>query len=248
MSQHTRILGAVCAALVLSACTPKIPDSGAGVGFEDYDAYLADRRTRDAALSTPIDQPAALPGVGVAQGPIVLVQPQSPEQQTAQAALAAVGVQPNPPVITQIAPPASQPAANPNNPNLSDEQDFQAVSQRQTIQSDAQRRLAQSAQYQVIAPTALPERPDATGTTPVEFAVRTSHPVGQRMYRRGLGASESRAARACRAYSSQELAQDAFLQAGGPKRDRLGIDPDGDGYACDWNPEIYRSAIRANSN
>lgn len=235
---------------LLAACAPKIPDSGAGVGFEDYDTYLEQQRARDAALSAPIAQPPAAPGAiaqgPIAQGPVVQVQPRSPEQQTAQAALEAVGFEPTPQVITQVVSPAPA-AVDPNNPNLSDEQDFQAVSQRQTIQSDAQRRQAQSAQYQVVAPTAVPERPEGTGSTPLEFAMRTSHPVGQRMYRRGFGASQSRAERACRGYSSEELAQDAFLQAGGPDRDRLGLDPDGDGYACRWDPQVYRNAVRANS-
>ena len=32
----------------------------------------------------------------------------------------------------------------------------------------------------------------------------------------------------------------AFLEAGGPKRDRKGLDPDGDGFACAWDPRPFR--------
>ena len=36
----------------------------------------------------------------------------------------------------------------------------------------------------------------------------------------------------------------AFLEAGGPKRDRKALDPDGDGYACGWDPAPYRRAVQ----
>ena len=39
-------------------------------------------------------------------------------------------------------------------------------------------------------------------------------------------------------------AQIDFLAKGGPERDRLGVDPDGDGYACAWNPAPFRAAVR----
>ena len=39
-----------------------------------------------------------------------------------------------------------------------------------------------------------------------------------------------------------DLAQIEFLERGGPARDRLGLDPDGDGYACAWDPTPFRKA------
>ena len=39
-------------------------------------------------------------------------------------------------------------------------------------------------------------------------------------------------------------AQQAFLEAGGPERDRKGLDPDGDGYACAWDPTPFRAAVQ----
>ena len=37
-------------------------------------------------------------------------------------------------------------------------------------------------------------------------------------------------------------------QNGGPERDRNALDPDGDGYACGWDPSVYRAAAAAARN
>ncbi|WP_172326756.1 hypothetical protein [Mangrovicoccus sp. HB161399] len=77
-------------------------------------------------------------------------------------------------------------------------------------------------------------------SNPVGFALATSHPVGQKVYpRRGAAP-----AAACGGYGSGVSAQQAFLKAGGPQSDGLGLDPDGDGYACSFDPEPYRRAAR----
>ena len=47
---------------------------------------------------------------------------------------------------------------------------------------------------------------------------------------------------ACSGYASAASAQTAFLNSGGPGTDRLGLDPDGDGYACGWNPAPYQNS------
>ncbi|EPX81172.1 hypothetical protein [Litoreibacter arenae] len=226
-----------CAVLMVAgvaACAPTVPDSGAGVGFDDYDTYLSQQQARDAQLRNQGSSAQAM----------------TPEQETANAAVAAVrgtGGQPargeSVPAGVQNTSPIAVPEPDLDNPSISDEQDFQAVSSRQTIESDAARRRAQSAEYQVIAPTALPRRPGDDAPTPVEFALQTSHPVGQKVYRRSILAS-GKTAKACSGFSSVELAQDAFLKAGGPQKDKLGVDPDGDGYACGWNPAKYRGLVK----
>jgi hypothetical protein len=48
-----------------------------------------------------------------------------------------------------------------------------------------------------------------------------------------------------RTLPTQDAAQEAFLAAGGPERDRNNLDPDGDGFACWWDPEPFRRAMRA---
>lgn len=89
----------------------------------------------------------------------------------------------------------------------------------------------------------VPSRPSDTGPSVVGFALATSHPVGQAVYPRANASSE-RAVRGCDRYNSDDLAQAAFLNSGGPDRDTQGIDPDGDGYACGWDPERFRKAVQ----
>jgi len=92
-----------------------------------------------------------------------------------------------------------------------------------------------------VKPVAVPTRTGNEGPSIVEFALSTSHAVGTKMYRRSpIGNGAQRVDRNCAAYSSSELAQEAFLRAGGPEKDKLKIDPDGDGYACAWDPTVFR--------
>lgn len=123
---------------------------------------------------------------------------------------------------------------------LSDEQDFAAVSSRESIESDAARLATQRSQRSQVE-ASVGSRPAQTGPDVVAFALATSHPVGTKAYGRTF-ASEAKARRACARYSGADQAQRAFLEAGGPQRDRLGLDPDGDGYACGWSPEPFRAA------
>jgi hypothetical protein len=129
-----------------------------------------------------------------------------------------------------------------NNPGISDEQNFDAVSARETIESDAERLARLRAEYQVIEPEALPERAGGTGPNIVAFALSTSNAVGQPMYRRSGFNADSRFQRACARFATPDEAQRAFLSRGGPEEDRLGVDPDGDGFACFWDPSPFRAA------
>jgi hypothetical protein len=47
----------------------------------------------------------------------------------------------------------------------------------------------------------------------------------------------------CDRYRSKDEAQQDFLAKGGPERDAYGLDPDGDGYACGWDPRPFRLAV-----
>lgn len=229
------------AAAILAACAPPIPDSGPqGVGFENYDNYIDQKRARDAQLARGVRQaPVVAPGQPPAR---------TEAQATAAAAVAAIrpagaagSTQPGAPLdATQRG--VGAPAQT-DNAGISDEQDFTAVASRQTIESDAQRRARQSAQYQVVQPTAVPQRPSGTVPTPIEFAVQVRHPVGQKVYSRSA-IGRNKAAANCAGYLTPDLAQEAFLNAGGPSKDKLKLDPDGDGYACGWNPAKYRQLVR----
>ncbi|OUX41342.1 hypothetical protein CBE37_05010 [bacterium TMED277] len=47
----------------------------------------------------------------------------------------------------------------------------------------------------------------------------------------------------CSQFGNGNTAQIFFLKNGGPKNDYYQLDNDGDGFACNWNPEIYRKII-----
>ncbi|PWR02308.1 hypothetical protein DKT77_12205 [Meridianimarinicoccus roseus] len=100
-----------------------------------------------------------------------------------------------------------------------------------------------AASYTEVAPRPVPQRLSGQGPGVVAYALATDHPVGQPVHARNALSTE-RTVRACARYASDDLAQAAFLNAGGPERDGQGLDPDGDGYACGWDPARFRNAIR----
>jgi hypothetical protein len=283
------------AALGLAACSPAVPDSGLGVGFQDYDTYIANRQ---AALAQPMSAGTGiLPQAGAgfstagaaaaianAQGTAPLAaasaNPLAPRSLQEQAALLG-GAQPAP--VSNLAAPLAPAPADPNAGRVigaaaplapaatgglaavrprgnapagitetvsemaavggvSDEQDFEAVAARETIESDKARIERNRAQYQIDQPGALPQRTGKVGPSIVEFALATQHPVGVKLFRRSPFKFK-RVEVACAPYANDDLAQEAFLAAGGPDRDRLGVDPDGDGYACNWDPSPYRAVV-----
>ena len=61
------------------------------------------------------------------------------------------------------------------------------------------------------------------------------------LYKRGKLRLQSADA-ACRQFAAADQAQEAFLAAGGPERDGKALDPDGDGFACAWDPRPFRNA------
>lgn len=251
----------------LAACSQSVPDSAAGVGFNDYNSYLREQAAAAPRAGTPVTPvapfgtamaPAAPAGgfspdlaaaaidraTGVAGAPLSATQPAPvvfPDPM-AQGAGAVAAFDPNDPnrprgnAPATIAPQSGEMVHN--NTGISDEQDFAAVSQRETIESDAERLARNRAQYQVIQPTAVPERTE-TGPNIVQYALSTTHNPGTQVHSRSsLRFTDPQAA--CARYASPDLAQQAFLAAGGPERDRRGLDPDGDGFACSWDPRPFR--------
>ncbi len=75
------------------------------------------------------------------------------------------------------------------------------------------------------------------------FAIRTTHQPGQRQWRRNPFRRDGAAA--CSQFESRDLAQDRFLAEGGPERDPLGLDPDGDGFVCGFDPRELRAQAAA---
>jgi len=123
---------------------------------------------------------------------------------------------------------------------ISDSQDFGAVKSRETIASDAAKLDELKSNYEIVQPGATPRR--GTGINLAKYALAQSNPVGNKIYKR-LPLGGIRGKKRCASYISADEAQLAFLRGGGPQRDARGVDPDGDGYACDWSPAVYRSLI-----
>ncbi|WP_226781762.1 hypothetical protein [Oceaniglobus trochenteri] len=246
------------ATLGLAACQPAIPDSGAGVGFSSYEAYEQSRIDRELALQrgeSVFPPGTQTDGAATATTPSAPNRPVISGEELRSAGLPVAGgadagagaVSPGAPVSATTpgttipaAPPVATTPIGTNNPGISDEQDFGAVSERQTIESDAERLARQRAAYKVVQPTAVPTRPGDDTPNIVAYALSTTNAVGQKMYSRGGFNADSKFLRACASYSSSDKAQEDFLRNGGPQKDRKGVDPDGDGFACYWDPTPFR--------
>ncbi|MEM9522648.1 MAG: hypothetical protein AAF982_01420 [Pseudomonadota bacterium] len=210
---------ALTGAVALSACAPAVPDSGRGVGLDNYHAYLA-ASTREE------------PRFGGTTAP----RPHEAGPWT--------GPPPPLPADTGIAAAAVDGSDGADKVGIiSDEQDFDAVIARESIESDRERLARQRAQYQVVEPTTVP-RNDSPGPNIVQYALSTSHQPGTRLYSRARLFVFTSHSRSCASYGSPDIAQEAFLADGGPERDRRNLDPDGDGFACGWNPIPFRTAVR----
>lgn len=243
MKKSIAIVGMIAA---LAACEPTVPDSGAGVGFNDYADFELERARREAALSGSGSTafPAPTQPQSVAQQPQTATQTATttiPASELQAAGIGANTTDPGAP-LSVLNPAAGAPttaAVNPNNPGISDENDFSAVASRETIQSDAARLQQQAAAREVIQPTAIPARPSSTGPNIVAYALSAPNRLGQEWYSRSILSGQARFQRNCAAYNNPDAAQRDFLARGGPDRDPRGVDPDGDGFACGWDPAPF---------
>ncbi|MDC3394688.1 hypothetical protein OAX13_04000 [Planktomarina temperata] len=121
-------------------------------------------------------------------------------------------------------------------------QDFEVVATAQTVESDAERIAANRAKYIVMDVQALPRRPGRRPNV-VDYALRTNNPIGVQLYNRFATGLKVMSFGGCDRYRSKDEAQQDFLAKGGPERDAYGLDPDGDGFACGWDPRPFRLAV-----
>jgi len=254
----TRPLYALLGLVSLAACAAPVPDSGQGVGFGDYATYGA---TQAGVQTLPAPAPVSatplppggipttdLAAAGIGTAAVSTAPLGAPLGSPLTATTPVPGAAPGTTVVdplrtsgVQASPSNAIPAGMAQNA-ISDEQDFSAVATRESIESDAARRAQQAAQYQVVQPTALPQAPQDTGPNIVEYALNAPNRKGQPWYSRFIFAGMNYE-RNCATFRSADEAQQAFLERGGPERDRLGIDPDGDGFACQWDPAPFLAAV-----
>jgi hypothetical protein len=199
--------------------------------------------TLPAGTGTPTASDLAQAGIGVPAGSAPMVPGAVPLLESPEIP---AGVPPANPAVTN-APGFYPPGATPDDPvashaGISDENDFQAVSSRETIESDKARMDQNRAAYQQIQPTANPERTGASEAAVdlVQYALKAPNRMGEAIYPRSKIALAN-SQKACARHASPEAAQQAFLASGGPKRDPKNLDPDGDGFACYWDPTPFQN-------
>jgi hypothetical protein len=215
------------------------------VGFDDYDAYLEDQRAREAQLTgQAVPAPDAVSSETLdASGRTVSDGDAASIAAEAEAALAEADANSGDTVV-HASPGNPAPTTVNRSGGISGENDFEAVGEQRSIESDAALIAQNRARYKVVEVEALPTRSGTQGPNIVAYALATKHPVGTQVYNRVGFNKEAKYRRNCAKYASPDRAQEDFLSRGGPKRDRLGLDPDGDGYACEWNPAPFQRAVR----
>ena len=263
---NMRIPAGLLLVLATAACQPAgSPDQGRGYEGADYSSYMRGRETASAgqgfaapqanagfqanaappaqfsteAIGSAIDaaaQPAPSPG-SLYTPPAAAAAPAS---SYAAADPGLPGTRPRGNAPAGIKEETGEMAAiNGGHSAISDENDFKAVSARRSRESDAQFIAQNRANYTVIPPQPVPQRTGAEGPNIVQYALSTTNNPGVSLYKRSsLRLSSPEAV--CARFGSPDLAQAAFLAAGGPERDRKGMDPDGDGFACGWDPRPFR--------
>ncbi len=230
-----RSLPLIAAISLIAACDTVTPIGGTGFNTPEYQAQREAQLSGQGNVVNPLLAPVdvseqALGAPGSASNLAVATGANADIANQTAAALASTSAQPT---VTPV----------PNNIGISDEQDFGAVSERRSIESDAARIEQNRQTYEVVAPTAVPERGSDGQPNIVQYALSTSNPVGTQLFSRAGFNLQAKAQRNCAQFPSPDQAQIAFLSNGGPQRDRKGLDPDGDGYACSWDPSPFRSAI-----
>ena len=212
-----------------------MPDSGQGVGFQDYNSYNAQR---EASLTngTPMVPQGAPPimGGGVTSGAIGTPTTGFSTDRIGAVLDQAAGTgAPLAPTMAPMSPAMGGQGAVIGSNVGAPMGTVAAATPMQPVAAVAQ---------PPVPPAQLPARAGDKANV-VQYALATNHAVGTPMYERSSLQLRS-PEKACASYASPDQAQAAFLDAGGPDKDRKGLDPDGDGFACSWDPTPFRNAVK----
>ena len=244
------------ALLGVSACAPEVPESG--VGFDSYQSYSADRDAQLQGLPPPSTLPPSTGFDPARVGAAIDAAEQGTTLPQSRAA-AACPCDRNRGACRRIGGARRQPA--PRQRTCGHRRDDQrngrrgiarhfrraGLQRRRGARNDRERRRADCAEQGRSTRSSPPRRCRRARAIPqpvlVEYALSTTNGVGEQVYTRsGIRLSSYDAA--CKRYRSPDLAQEAFLGSGGPRRDPKGLDPDGDGFACAWDPRPFRAALQ----
>ena len=266
MRFHKALIAIGTATALLAGCEGSAPYSnvidttGRGVGFSDYAQYMRAQeelsriRRNEAAQARNVQAPANAPQ---------FAQPSSAPASIGQQAVAAVrGGAPVPqaaptpspvPAAPQQFPVAQQTvgaplsAIEPSAPMQTASAGTGVSAQQFTPQPFGAAQPDRLVERDFVPQVRVSESEMSAGTSGPNlfvYALSTQHNVGQQRYTRNHPLRWRRWEGACGQFASQDLAQEAFLAAGGPERDPNHLDPDGDGFACWWDPTPFRQAAR----
>ena len=98
----------------------------------------------------------------------------------------------------------------------------------------------------IVKPVDIEELKQESSVNVVLFARQTSNNVGEKLYNR-ITTKRKNSTR-CLRFVSADDAQRFFLEKDGPEKDHWDLDPDGDGFACKWDPKPYRILITNRNN
>ena len=115
---------------------------------------------------------------------------------------------------------------------------LETLEQQSKDKAEAAKKLATAREQRVVVETE--ESPQKGALVNIaSFARSTINEIGQPVYTRPSYHALNHWTE-CAILSNDDNAQRFFLQNGGPKMDPKNLDPDGDGFACAWDPSIYR--------
>ncbi|WP_444454996.1 hypothetical protein ACTTAI_06590 [Rhodobacter capsulatus] len=219
----------VLVGLTLAACEPSVPNSAAGVGFGDYNNY---QQQREAALQGAPVSSTALPPAGqstAAYGNTAALD--AAAAKTTQGTIGAEAIA----ALRATAP--STPGSAPVNPATGEYIGVNGQPRAPGVPMDAM------SHYDGTKPAPVTDMTGSAAAGPnlAAYALSATNTLGQKVYERN-GFKMTSTEKACAKYVSTDLAQRAFLEKGGPVKDPGNLDPDGDGFACAWDPRPFQAA------
>ncbi|WP_071797979.1 hypothetical protein [Natronohydrobacter thiooxidans] len=250
---------------LLTACDTSAPYSnvidttGRGVGFSDYAQYLRAQEELSRIRRSEVAQARGVQAApqGAPQfGPQAAAQPATIGQEAVAAVRGTPQTAPQPfPVGQQQPASMAQPMAPVQTAALGATPQQNAPAPRaagvseqtftpQPFGTPQQNRLVERDFVPQVHVSESELMQGSSGPNLFVYALSTQHNVGEARYKRSHPLRWRRWESACAQYPSQDLAQEAFLAAGGPANDPNHLDPDGDGFACWWDPAPFRQAAR----
>lgn len=215
-----KAVGFVLTGLVLAACEPSVPNSAAGVGFGAYPGS----QPRDGAL-----QGAPLSATTPPSGSTAALD--AAAAKTTQGTIGADAIA----ALRATAP--SSPGPAPVNPATGEYIGVNGQPRAPGQPMDAMSHFGTTRPAPVTDMTTQ----GAAGPNLAAYALAATNSLGQKVYARN-GFKMTSTEKACAKFVSSDLAQRAFLEKGGPVQDPGNLDPDGDGFACAWDPRPFQAA------